>query len=92
MDTNFGKGNENSVIGERLENRKSQGAYSWDDRGKIYPRLDPLEPRCSHVAFKFASKLASRLAWVIDSGLSGRQIYASVIIGAAHAFYFCSFV
>lgn len=44
------------------------------------------------VVFKFASKLASRLVWVIDSGLSGRQIYASVIIGAAHAFYFCSFV
>ena len=46
------------------------------------------------VAFKFASKLASRLVWVIDSGLSGRQIYASAIIGAAHAFYYyyCSFV
>lgn len=44
------------------------------------------------VAVKFASKLATIIGWVIDSGLSGWQIYASVIIGAAHAVYFCSFV
>ena len=61
-------------------------------QGKIYPGFNTLGLGCFLGAVKFTSKLAKKIDWVIDSGLSRGQIYASIIIGAAHALYFCSIV
>ena len=89
MDTLFGKVMKIVSLAKDWKTKRAKGRILRTIRERFTQSLIRLSLDALMVAVKFASKLAGRLVWVIDLGLSGCQIYASVIIGTSHAAFSC---